>query len=324
MMREAEITTDWQGDNVAIYEHISTFHGLPVADFDQPSPPVGPVAWRVAVDSYDPAEPFGEALQRFLTTVEAASVTALVIGPWGEVYEEENSATAIEALVSAKDKLPALTGLFYGDIVMEEAEISWIQQSDVSPLFDAFPGLTELVVRGGTGLTMRPVRHNTLRSLRFEAGGLPRAVIRAVIESELPALESLQLWLGVDEYGADWRDPDLEPLLGGERFTALRYLGLQNSDKQNHVARLAAESTVVRRLETLDLSLGTLTDEGAEPLLGLTHLKNLDLHHHFLSDEMIERLRGALEPAGVTLNLDGQEKPHTYDNEDYFYTAAAE
>src|SRR5437764_1491283 len=108
MMRPEEITTDIQGESMGVYEHISTFHGLPVAQFEGSTQPAGPVAWRVAVDSYDPAEPFVEAWQRFLATVDTSSVTAVVIGPWGEVYEEENNAIAIDALVSAKDQLPAL------------------------------------------------------------------------------------------------------------------------------------------------------------------------------------------------------------------------
>ena len=40
------------------------------------------------------------------------------------------------------------------------------------------------------------------------------------------------------------------------------------------------------RLKTLDLSMGVLSDVGAEALLAgqpLTHLRRLDLHHHFLS-----------------------------------------
>jgi len=63
---------------------------------------------------------------------------------------------------------------------------------------------------------------------------------------------------------------------------------------------------VVARLSTLDLSLGMLSDVGAAALLAgqpLTHLRRLDLHHHFLSPEMMDRLRVELEAAGVELDL---------------------
>ena len=42
------------------------------------------------------------------------------------------------------DRLPALEALFLGDITFEQQEISWIQQSDISPLFLAFPRLRVL------------------------------------------------------------------------------------------------------------------------------------------------------------------------------------
>ncbi|MFD1048275.1 hypothetical protein ACFQ1S_23425 [Kibdelosporangium lantanae] len=102
----------------------------------------------------------------------------------------------------------------------------------------------------------------------------------------------------------------------------MRTLGLQNSDQQNDLARWAAESVVVQQLETLDLSMGTLTDEGAEPLLKLTHLKALDLHHHYLSDEMAQRLREALPD--VRVDLGGKQEPDRYDGELSYYTAISE
>lgn len=58
--------------------------------------------------------------------------------------------------------------------------------------------------------------------------------------------------------------------------------------------------------------MGTFGDEGAEALLGgqpLTHLRELDLSHHFLSREMMLRLWTGLEPHGVRVNLtDRQEE----------------
>lgn len=76
---------------------------------------------------------------------------------------------------------------------------------------------------------------------------------------------------------------------------------------EDAVAAAVASAPVVARLETLDLSMGVLTDEGAAALLGgqpLTHLKKLDLHHHYIGEPLLERLRRTLEPAGVELDLD--------------------
>jgi hypothetical protein len=73
--------------------------------------------------------------------------------------------------------------------------------------------------------------------------------------------------------------------------------------------------------------MGVLTDAGAEALLSgqpLTHLKQLDLHHHFLTDAMVQRLREDLEPAGVELDLSEQETPEGYDGRVWHYVAVAE
>lgn len=88
-----------------------------------------------------------------------------------------------------------------------------------------------------------------------------------------------------------------------------------------------AGAPVVAQLDGLSLAMGTLTDEGATALLEgqpLTHLSTLDLHHHFLTDAMVERLRTELEPAGVTVDLSEQETPDEYNGETWRYTANAE
>lgn len=58
---------------------------------------------------------------------------------------------------------------------------------------------------------------------------------------------------------------------------------------------------MVAQLSTLSLALGTLSDQGAAALLAyqpLTHLAALDLHHHYLSEEMRQRLEDTLGAAG--------------------------
>ncbi len=125
--------------------------------------------------------------------------------------------------------------------------------------------------------------------------------------SELPALVHLELWLGRSDDGGDCEVADPEPILSGARLPRLRRLALRNSEIQDEVAAAAASAPVVARLDVLDLSMGVLSDDGAATLLDgrpLTHLKKLDLHHHFLSEPFQDRIRQALEPAGVEVDLD--------------------
>nr|WP_155074063.1 STM4015 family protein [Streptomyces taklimakanensis] len=308
---------------------------LPAHDFVPPErsggaalPAAESVAWRLSCDPYDDdsEDDFEPLWDRFLEAVDTSAVRALIIGQWGEVYERDSS-FVVELLTSNTDRFPALEALFVGDLVMEEAEISWIEQSDVTPLLEAYPKLREFGVRGGTGLVFRPVRHERLRTLAFEAGGLPAEVVRAVAESDLPTLSRLELWLGVDAYGGDATVEDLTPILGGERLSALRELGLRNSELQDEIAAAVAGAPVVARLRTLDLSMGTLTDTGAEALLNgqpLTHLTRLDLSHHFLSDAMVTRLQEEFGDSGVDVDLSGQKKADEFDGREWRYVAVSE
>jgi hypothetical protein len=161
--------------------------------------------------------------------------------------------------------------------------------------------------------------------LRFESGGLPPQVVRAVGESDLPALEHLELWLGEENYGGGATPEDLAGILAGEWLPSLRYLGLQDSEIQDEIAAAVAAAPVVARLETLSLSMGILTDSGAEALLSgqpLTHLKKLDLHHHYLSDEFMKRITAALP--GVEVDLSEQEEGDDDGEEVWRYVAVSE
>ncbi|MGX1886698.1 STM4015 family protein [Streptomyces sp. NPDC055287] len=312
-------------------DHLQELLGLPAVDFrpDSPSPlpAADAAAWRVSVDPYeDDDEPWEDRFGAFLKSVDPARVRALIIGQWGESYDADSS-YPVSLVVAAADRLTSLEALFVGDMTQEQAEISWIEQSDVTVLLNAFPRLLEFGVRGGTGLVFPPVRHERLRSLVFESGGLPATVVRGVTESELPSLDHLELWLGVSEYGGDTEIADLAPLLSGTRFPGLRHLGLRNSEIQNEIAAALASAPVVARLDTLDLSNGTLGDEGAAALLEgqpLTHLEQLDLHHHFLSEDMAQRVAGALEPHGVSVDLSDRLEPWDNRGAEGRYTAVAE
>ncbi|MGC5360530.1 STM4015 family protein [Streptomyces sp. DT24] len=314
--------------------HLTEFSGLPVVDFPPPSgdvpvPAAGDVAWRIWVDPYGDEKDertWDEEFRSFLGTVDPAEVRALIIGQWGEAYDR-NSSYPISEIIAAANRLTSLEAIFVGDIEQEQSEISWIEQSDVTALLDTFPALVELGVRGGSGLVFPPVRHDRLRSLTIESGGLPAEAVRGVLASEFPALERLDLWLGVSAYGGGTGVGDLAPLLSGARFPTLRHLGLRNSELENEIAAAMASAPVVAQLRVLDLSHGTLGDEGAAALLEgqpLTHLELLDLHHHFLTEPMERRVTEALEPYGVRVDLTQREEPWGSGGPEGRYTTVAE
>lgn len=297
---------------MTIGTHLGELYGLPAHDFawaddkheDLPEPEA--VAWRIGVDAYESPTGWAEAFARFTEAVDIGRVRALIVGSWKDPYEE-GPEDVIAALLAHAERMPALRALFLGDIVGEECEISWIIQGDVGPLLNGLPLLEELGIRGAEHLVFPVVRHERLRSLSIQTGGLRVAVVRGVAESDFPALEHLDLWLGTSEYGGNSAIADLAPFLAGTRLPRLRHLALRNSEIQDAVAAAVASAPVVARLETLDLSMGVLTDEGAAALLAgqpLTHLTSLDLHHNYLSKPIKQRVLEALQPSGVAVEVD--------------------
>ncbi len=279
--------------------------------------------YRITVD-YD--ESNGEAwLNKFNAYLKQPGVektVGLVVGAWDNMCEGDSSDPVVETLVNASSRLPNLTALFFGDVTGDECEISWINQTDISPLFNAFPNLTHLAVRGGTGLSIGTINHSKLEKLVIESGGLPRNVIQELIKSHLPNLEHLELWLGSDNYGGDVAIDDLKPLLHENLFPKLKYLGLRNSELSDAIAGALNGAPVMNLIETLDLSMGSLSDEGGQALLdnpAIERLKNLDLHHHYLSIEMVSQFMALPIEVNVT-----ERETCDDDDESSRYIAVAE
>jgi len=274
--------------------HLDTFGGLPVIDYRDKSDWQGPAhCYRVHLQYEDP-ESVEAILDRLLAQAGEGGLNALIIGAWNGALEGDDSAGLVSSLASRAAQLAGLKSLFLGEMTYDEYEISWINQSDVSPVLRALPNLEEFYVRGGTGLTFSPVEHQHLRTLVIEAGGLSRDLLRELFACQFPALQSLDLLLGAEDYGFDGEVEDLLPLLQGSLFPQLRHLGLMNSIITDDIAALVVNSPIIRNLESLDLSLGTLTDEGAGALLSLptdAHLKRLDVSHHYLTPEALAALQ---------------------------------
>jgi hypothetical protein len=267
-----------------------------------------PVAWELRLDNYDEHHmsrmiadgEFAALFERFLATVPPASVQALVVSGWGFPWEHS---PPVGVLCAAADRLTGLRALHLGETFVCYQR----NATDPEPLLAAYPRLEELSLCGRPHIRHwpRPLRHASLRRLTLKTAGLPGEVARAVGGSELPALEHLELWLGVrKEYGGTTTVGDLTQVLAGTRWPRLRYLGLRNAEHADEVAVAVATATAVAQLSIVDLSLGTLGDAGAQALLdgqSLTHLDILDLHHHFLSETTRSLLRRAL---GDRVNLD--------------------
>jgi hypothetical protein len=309
---------------MTLYKNLETFYGLPVEDYSGPgSISFARTAPRLRCE-YDEKDSMVDKLARLLDDPDIADLRVLVIGLWtddGEVFEASPVAV-IECLVSMKDRLPKLEAIFFGDIVSEENEISWIQQDDHSAIWSAFPNLRCYGARGGNGLRLGQINHGALETLIVETGGLPAGIVREALMAKAP-LKHLELWLGDEGYGATSRIEDFRDLFAGKLFPQLEYLGLKNSEYTDDIARAIAGSPLLSRLKVLDLSMGTLTDRGADALISsgqIGHLERLDISHHYLSDEKI----AALARSTRNLVAESQEKPDEWDGEPHYYVSVSE
>jgi hypothetical protein len=307
---------------MAIYEHITEFFGKPVRDYDSEKPTDPNICYRIRVD-WDEETGWSDKFAAFLDDVNSREMDSLIIGMWSEEMFDVNSEEVVAALVAARERLPKLRAVFLGDVIMEETEISWMHQSDVSPLLKAYPDLEHFRVRGGNDLEFGNLKHAKLKTLSVESGGLASEVTAQIISAHLPELEHLEIWTGTDNYGGTTTLEDLQPILNGENFLKLKYLGLRDCEFADQLAHALASSPIIERIEVLDLSLGTLGDEGAVALLAspyLTRLKKLDLHHHYCSDGIMERLKQL--PLEIDVSL--QQQVDREDGEEYRYVAVSE
>lgn len=310
---------------MGVGSNLDNFGGFPIVDFAAAAavPDLAKTGLRLRLTYEDEGSTFTDLFAKFIATPGIEMLRALVIGQWSLYQEGDTAERVVELLIGSKAHFPKLEALFIGDLTSEENEISWIEQTDVSAIWGAFPDLTAFGIRGGNGLSLGRVAHAKLKQLNVEAGGLPRGVVQDIGRADLPALEHLEVWLGTPEYGGDARAEDLAPILDGARFPRLTTLALRNCAWADVLAAAVVKSALLKRISVLDLSMGTLGDAGASLLAAspaVAKLKKLDIHHHYVSEDNVARLRAL----GIEVNDDDREEPDSWDGEEHRYVAVSE
>ena len=268
-------------------------------------------------DEYEGGKNAETMVKDILEDSEFTELDELIIGSWGGPYEEDCQ-PVIDAIVENADRFSHITKLFVGDMDYEECEVSWIMQGDYSRIWKAMPQLKELTIKGGMDLTLGEIEHENLESLTIICGGLGTTVIKQIEKAKLPSLKKLLLYIGVEDYGFDGDAGTIKELLANSDFPNLTYLGIVDSEIQDELTQVVLECKYIRLIETLDLSCGTLTDKGGNLLLEklpeLLNIKKLDVHHHYLSDEMMDKI-GKLSPE---VDVSEQEEAEEWDGEIWY------
>jgi uncharacterized protein (TIGR02996 family) len=253
----------------------------------------------------------------------ARFLTAISIGLMDWEYPV-NLQKGIDAITKA-GKLEALRELFIGDFEYpEEQEISWVEVGKVSKVLPVAPKLRSLKVRGGE-IELGTLAHDTLEVLIIETGGLPKAAVASIGKAQLPALTTLEVWFGREEYGGTGDVKQLAGLFKGSGVPELRHLGLKNAEWQDEIVVALAKAPLLAQLQTLDLSMGTLHGAGVEALLThaakFQHLERIDLSQNFISDEQAAQLSAVY---GDKLDLSEQDEADEWDGERHYYTTVGE
>jgi uncharacterized protein (TIGR02996 family) len=218
------------------------------------------------------------------------------------------SSTSIIALLAAEEPR-ALRALFLGDFEYpQETELSWYEVGDISGVWKALPELETLTIRG-IGFELGRIEHDNLEDLEIQTTSMSGSQMRALVEAKLPALERLVLWLGQD---GDLDEINLRALLMRNDLPELRELGIMNTTLSDAVCGDLLGSPLLAKLERLDLSMGTLGDEGAQLILTnaakFRHLKELNVSQSYLSLDAIRQL-AALGPKLIEDNMNDASGP---------------
>lgn len=262
---------------------------------------------------YDEGLSIEDLIEKMLNDEELETLDEVIIGKWDELLEDTQK--LVDDIIKNKFKFKNIKSFFIGDIAYDEFDMYCIEQGNYEEFLKTFNDLEYLKIQGSNELKFGKINNQNLKSLEIICCGLSCNVIEEISKAELPKLEKLNLYIGLENsgYGFDGDIENIKELINSlSNFKSLKYLGINNSKIQDDIVKEVLQNNIVEQLEVLDFSNGTLSDEGGQLILDnkekFKNLKYLDLHYHFLSDEMIKKLEKLL----FKVNLEEKETDEKY------------
>jgi uncharacterized protein (TIGR02996 family) len=199
-------------------------------------------------------------------------------------------------------------------------DISWTYLNTLEPAYARVPDLEHLEIILGH-MDLGNINLPNLRHFEVWTGGFTGDNMKSVLGAKWPKLETLLLRFGGSEdYGGTCTVDDVLPLLDGKTIPNVKHLALANSPFINDLIPHLVKSPLLKQLSTLDLSLGEMTDDGANLIVthadAFRHLTKLDVHRNYLTLDVCTALRGVVKDT----EIGGQEDP----GEDYRYCQIGE
>jgi hypothetical protein len=265
----------------------------------------------------DGHENLADVYRAFMAVPAARLCRNLTLG--AAVYADENHYGEVVEAMAELGVPPGLRRLFIGDFNYEESELSWSILGDIGGLWAKWPALTSLKIRMGSQ-TLGEIVAPELINFEIETGGLPKAECKSICEARWPKLTSLSVYFGQDNYGGDCTVDDVMPILDGKGLGGVTSLGLCNHEFADSLAEVIHKARILPQLKTLDLSKGTMSDDGARALLAnraaFAHLDELDLSENYVSADLAAQL--------ATLCKSVQHDMRDDEDPEYRYTVVGE
>ena len=257
-----------------------------------------------------------ELAEQILSDKRLSELKYISIGAWGESFEQGPN-VIVDMMIKNKEKFQHIESLFFGDMEAEECEISWINQCSYEELLKALPKLKILKIKGSEGLSLgKKLVHSSLEELQIMCGGLPAGIVQELKNASLPNLKKLILYMGVEGYGLTCSVKDMAALASKSLFPKLKELGFVNSQEEDAIVEMLLSSNILAQLEVLDLSYGCLSDKGGQLILDakdkLTSLKTLKIEYHYMSKEMVKKLKALPLTVNVSNAQEAEDEDDMY------------
>lgn len=252
---------------------------------------------RIGRNSAKPPYTVRELTAMLLAHPSARLLRELEIGALGTRDETQDYRDVVSAILAARP--PALRRLALASFTPEHCELESTFLGDIGALSAALPHLEQLTLRGGS-LSLEGARFDSLTTLELECDVMDRT-LQEMAQLSWPALQSLTLHHARRPAKPTATAALLERLAG----TEVKRLGLVACEDSGKLLDALLESPLLAQLEALDLSGGTLTDDGAARLVGSrARLRWLGVDNNHLT----EAARPGLEQAATEL-LFGTQRP---------------
>jgi hypothetical protein len=233
---------------------------------------------------------------------------------WGcAVFEDENEYSEVTAAMRETKAPETLDTLYITDTSSDESELSWCAMDDIATCWKSFPNLRDLHVRAGEFELGDLSKLPKLESLRITTGGIGKGNVKSIAAAKLPKLTRLEIYFGQEGRGGMNKmkevAKEMATILEGKNWPKLTTLGIMNCEFIDELAKTLGKARILKQLERLDLSKGTLTDDGAKLLAdqadAFAHLKEFDVTENYLTEAGEKLIKKAIKKADTDDQREG-------------------